>query len=154
MLSQKKHCQRYNGPQGWVFSVQFGTLNAMSGHGFDKKKEMIQLKSSPCPQGLHWGWVGSSIFHARPFASGTGKKSSVLSMWERVGGYSYTFFWQWIEIEVLTKFLAIHLNLVRRSTAMPPVEPPKIVFTIAKATMPPSPSWDMLPYTWIGGNQS
>ena len=73
---------------------------------------------------------------------------------DRVGGYSSTFFWQWIEIEVLTKFLAIHLNLVRRSTAMPPVEPPKIVFTIAKATMPPSPSWDMLPYTWIGGNQS
>ena len=74
MLMQKKHCQRYNGPQGWVFLVQFGTLNAMSGHGFDKKKEMIQLKSSPCPQGLHWGWVGSSIFRARPFASGTGKK--------------------------------------------------------------------------------
>ena len=76
-LMQKKHCQRYNGSKGWVFLVQCGTLNAMNGHGFDEKKEMIQsgsIKSSPCPQGLHWGWVGSSIFHARPFASGTGKK--------------------------------------------------------------------------------
>ena len=27
---------------------------------------------------------------------------------------------------------------------MPPVEPPKMVFTIAKATMPPSPFSDML----------
>ena len=38
---------------------------------------MIQsgsIKSSPCPQGLHWGWVGSSIFRARPFASGTEEK--------------------------------------------------------------------------------
>ena len=95
MLMQKKYCQRSNGSKGWVFLVQFGTLNAMSGHGFDKKKEMIQLKSSPCPQGLHWGWVGSSIFHARPFASGTGKKQ-----------FTALLVTEWVDI--LKHFLAIN----------------------------------------------
>ena len=94
MLMQKKRCQRYNGPEGWVFLVQFGTPNAMNGHGFDKK-EIFQsgsIKSSPCPQGLHWGWVGSSIFRARPFASGTEEKnSSVLCLWESGLIFFYTF---------------------------------------------------------------
>ena len=40
--------------------------------------------------------------------------------------------------------LLLNYTLVRKRTDMPPVEAPRIVLTIARATTPPSPSFEMV----------